>query len=121
MPPNEEHRKDFGDNPPIIGWGKVKSLKDQLVGVKFKCEWSSDKKAHLLVGINAKFFLIEEINIYQNKDEEKMFDIRKGILNCNSNLLVYLTECKLSSKQYKDSTFNYTVHDFFDNYKIGTR
>ena len=56
------------------------------------------KIVRLAVGLNAKFVLIEESNTFQNKDKEEMFDIRKGIVNCNSNLLVYLIECKLSFK-----------------------
>ena len=56
------------------------------------------KNVYFVVGLNAKFVLIEETNIFQNKDKKEMFDIRKGILNYNSNFLVYLIEWKLSSR-----------------------
>ena len=45
LTPNKEHRKVFGHNPPIIGWRKPKSLRDQLVSAKIKCESSSDNKS----------------------------------------------------------------------------
>ena len=38
LTPNKDHRKVFGDDLPMIGWGKPKSLKDHLVSVKFKCK-----------------------------------------------------------------------------------
>ena len=79
------------------------------------------KKVQLVVGLNAKFVHIEETNTFKNKDEEEMFDIGKWILNCNSNLLVYLIECKLSSRQHVVSTFTYSVHTHFKNYEIRTR
>ena len=34
LTPNKEHRKVFGDKPPMIGWRKPKSLKDHLVSAK---------------------------------------------------------------------------------------
>ena len=41
---NKEHRKVFGDKPPMIGWRKSNLLKDHLVSAKIKCESSSDNK-----------------------------------------------------------------------------
>ena len=38
LTPYKEHRKVFGDKPPMIGWRKPKSLKDHLVSAKVKCE-----------------------------------------------------------------------------------
>ena len=45
LTPNKEHRKDFGDNPPMAGRRKSKPLKDHLVSAKIKCESSSDNKS----------------------------------------------------------------------------
>ena len=45
LTPTKEHRKVFGDKPPMIGWRKPKSLKDHLVSAKVKCEPSSDNKS----------------------------------------------------------------------------
>ena len=62
MTPNEEHRKDFGDNPPIIGWGKVKSLKDHLVSVKFKWNDLMIKKLTFSTHLRQNFLYSEDVN-----------------------------------------------------------
>ena len=43
---------------------------------------------------------IEKTKNFQNKDKSETFDIKKGILNCSTNLVVCLIECKSCSKQY---------------------
>ena len=53
--------------------------------------------------------MIEETHAFRNKDKCETFDIRKGILNCSSNLVVYLIECKSCSKQYGSSTIHSSV------------
>ena len=106
LTPNKEHRKGFGDKPPMIGWRKPKSLKDHLVSAKVKCEPSCP--------------FIEETKTFQNKDKSETFDIRKGILNCGSNLVVYWIECKSCSKQYVGSTIT-PFRSRFNNYKSGAR
>ena len=58
LTPNKEHRKVFGDKPPMIGWRKPKSLKDHLVSAKIECEPSSDNKSALFVGLDVKFVLL---------------------------------------------------------------
>ena len=45
LTPKKEHRKVFGDKPPMIGWRKPRSLKDHLVSFKVKCEPSLDDKS----------------------------------------------------------------------------
>ena len=59
---------------------------------------------HLAVGLDVKFILFLRKLKLQNKDKSETFDIRTGILNCRSNLVVYLIECKSCSKQYVGST-----------------
>ena len=49
-----------------------------------------------------------------------MFNTWKRILNCSSNLILYLTECKLCSKQYVGSTIT-PFRSRFNNYKSGIR
>ena len=101
LAPNKEHRKVFGDKPPMIGWRKPKSLKDHLVSAKVKCEPSSDNKSPPCCTSTYQICpFIEETKTFQNKDKSETFDIRKVILNCSSNLVVYLIECKSFSKQY---------------------
>ena len=116
LAPNKEDRKVFGDKTPMIGWRKSKSLKDHLVSAKVKCEPSSDScRSRCQI---CPF--IAETKTFQNKDKSKTFDIRKGILNCNSNLVVHLIECKSCFKQYVGSTIA-PFRSRFDNYKSGPR
>ena len=121
LTPNKEHCKIFEDKPPMIGWRKPKSLKDHLVSAKIKCEPSSDNKSAPCCRSRCQICaFIEETKTFQNKDKSKTFDIRKGILNCSTNLVVYLIESKSCSKQYVGSTITpFCSH--FNNYKSGTR
>ena len=119
LTPNKEHRKVFGDKPPMIGWRKSKSPKNHLVSAKVKCEPSSDKKSAPCCRCQICPF-IEETKNFQNKDKSETFDIRKGILNCSSNLVIYLIECKSCSKQYVGSTITQFLRHF-NNYKSGAR
>ena len=121
LTPNKEHCKVFRDNLSMTGWRKPKSLKNHLVSAKTKCESSSDNEK---VPCNRSRYqicpFIEETNTFQNKDKSETFDIRKEILNCSSNLVVYLAECKSCSKQYLGSTIApFCTH--FNNYKSGAR
>ena len=63
---------------------------------------------------------IEETKTFQNKNKSEAFDIRKGILNCSNNLVVYLIECRSCSKRYVGSTIT-PFRSRFNNYKSGTR
>ena len=121
LTPNKEHRKVFEDKPPLIGWRKPKSLKDHLVSAKIKCEPSSGNK--IAPCCRSRYQIcpfIEETKTFQNKDKSETFDIRKGILNCSTDLVVYLIECKSCSKQYVGSTIT-PFRSWFDNYKSEAR
>ena len=63
--------------------------------------------------------LLDRDKEVKNNDKIVLFKTRIK-RKCNNNLLIYLIECKLSFRQYLGSTFNYTVHTHFDNYKIVT-
>ena len=55
---------------------------------------------------------------FPNKDKSETFDIGKGILNCSSNLVAYLIQCKSSSKQCVGSITLFRIR--FINYKSGS-
>ena len=63
---------------------------------------------------------IDETNTFQNEDKSETFDIRKGILNCRSNVVVQLIQCKSCSKQYLGSAIT-PFRARFNNYKSGAR
>ena len=76
----------------------------------------------LAVGLDVKSScpFIEETKTFQSNDKSETFDIRKGISNCSTDLVVYLIECKSCSKQYVGSTIT-PFHSCFKNYKIAAR
>ena len=91
------------------------------LSTKFKCEPSSDNKSALCCRFRCQICLFTEENkIFQNKDKSETFDIRKEILNCSTNLVVYLIECRSCSKQYMGSTIT-PFRSRFNNYKSGAR
>ena len=117
LTPDKEHRKAFGDKPPMIGWRKPKSLKDRLVN-KLNVNHLQIIKAHHVVGLDVKFALLFKSFCQICKSET--FDIRIGILNCSTDLVVYLIECKSCFKQYVSSTIT-PFRSRFNNYKSGVR
>ena len=65
----------------MIGWGKPKSFEGHLV---------SDNKGAPCSRSRCQICpFIEETKAFQNKDKSETFDIRKVILNCITNLVVY--------------------------------
>ena len=117
---NKEHCKVFGDNPTMIGWRKPISLTDHLVSAKIKCESSSDNKSVPCCRSRCQICpFTEKTNTFQNKDKNEMFDIRKGILNCSSNFIVYLIECKSCSKQYVGSIITLFITALIIIIKVG--
>ena len=118
---HKEHRKIFEDKSPMISWGKPKSIKDCLVSAKIKRESTLHNKSVPCCRSKCQICpFIEETNFFQNKDKSETFDIRKGILNCNNNLVVYLIECKPCSMQYVGST-SALFHTHFNNNESGAR
>ena len=105
----------------MIGWRKPKSLKVHLVSAEIKCERPSDNKSAPCSRSRCQICpFIEETKTLQNKHKSEILDIRKGILNSSTNLVVYLMECKSCSKQYVGSTIT-PFRNRFNNYKTGTR
>ena len=105
----------------MTGCRKPKSLKDYVVGSEFKCEPFSDNKSAPCCRSRCQIFpFTAETKTFQNKDKSETFDIRKGILNCGTNLVVYLIQCTSCSKHYVGSTVApFCSH--FNNYKSGAK
>ena len=105
---DDEHKKIFSDIP-MVGFRKGKSLKDLLVRAKLplleeepgcnKCK-KPGKRGPPCQICN----MIEESTTFSDKDESRIFDIRKGPLDCNSVNVVYLIQCRVCKKQYCGST-----------------
>ena len=117
LTPNLEHRNVFGNTPPMIGWRKARTLKDHLVRAKITSRVTTCSKS---VPCGSKICqvcsFINGESVFSDSENKYSFDIRAGVLNCNSDHIVYLFECKSCAKQYVGSTitkFRYR----FNNYK----
>ena len=101
----------------MMGWRKPKLLKHHLVSAKIKFESSSDNKSVHCCRSRCRICpFTEKTNTFQNKDKSETFGIRKGILNCSINLVVYLIQSKSGSKQYVGSTIA-PFRTRFNNFK----
>ena len=78
LTPSKEHRKVFGDKPPMIGWRKPKSLKDHLV-LKLNVNHLRIIKVRLVVGLDAKFvLLLRKLKLFKIKIKAKHLTLEKG-------------------------------------------
>ena len=98
----------------LIGWHKACNLNDYLVKAKI-----TNKSAQC----NGKHFqvcqYIEETCEFENTDGNK-YDIRKGVVNCNTDFTVYIFHCGFCSKEFVGSN----ITDFcyqFNNYQSAFR
>ena len=89
----------------LIGWHKACNLNDYLVKAKI-----TNKSAQC----NGKHFqvcqYIEETCEFENTDGNK-YDIRKGVVNCNTDFTVYIFHCGFCSKEFVGSN----ITDFVIN------
>ena len=114
------HQTVFPDTP-MVGFRKGKSLKDLLVRAKLpimeeepgcnKCQRTGRKGPPCQV---CKF--MEVCTTFTDREESRRYDIRKGPLNCNSEYVVYLIQCKVCKKQNCGSTLT-KFRTRFNNYK----
>ena len=112
---DREHEKVFPE-VPIVGFRRAKSLKEHLVRAKLpsltqgtgcgKCGGSRCDVCNY----------IEASHTFSDKNGARIFDIRKGVLNCNSTNVIYLMQCKVCALQYVGSTINKFRYRF-NNYK----
>ena len=110
LTPNEEQKTAFGENR------KTRTLKDYLVRAKITNKDSKESKS---TRCNGKRWLfcqyIEYTCKFEDADGSKC-DIRKGVINCNTDFSIYKFHCSSCSKQYVESD----ITDFrnqFNNYK----
>ena len=117
---DKSHEKVFQDIP-LVGFRKGKSLKDYLVRAKLprtienpgctKCIGPARRGPPCQVCT-----MIEQATTFTDRDESRIYDIRKGPLNCNSKYVVYLIQCKICKKQNCGSTIT-RCRTRINNYK----
>ena len=116
LTPNEEHRKIFYGTP-VVGFKRGKSLKDILVRAKVPEVKPISGES---VGCSSKRCKVCEVinptKTFSNKEDDRTFHIKGGKLNCNSQNIVYLVQCKTCNLQYVGSTTT-KFRLRFNNYK----
>ena len=115
LTPDEEHRRVF-PSLPLVGFKRGKSLKDILVRAKLPkvaVDGSSGKCGGGRCGV-CKY--VEECKQFTDKTELQTYQIKGGDLNCNSENVVYLVQCKTCKLQYVGSAST-KFRLRFNNYK----
>ena len=115
---NNEHNKGFRD-VPIIGFRRVKSLKDILVRAKtpqiknkFWCGPCKGPRCEICKHI------VSTRN-FTSFTTKHTYEIRSENLNCSSKNVVYLISCKTFHEQYTGSSEEFRVR--FNNYRCAHR
>jgi len=117
LTPDSEHLKAFS-KVPIVRFKRGRSLKDILVRAKLpepqpSGNGSSDRCGSKRCGVCN---YIKETSTFNDSSGEKVYTIRPKNLNCNSECVVYLVQCKKCSMQYIGSTST-PFRQRFNNYK----
>ena len=120
---DREHKRVFPD-VPMVGFRKAKSLKDFLVRAKIpklEVSWGCSKCNKKGKGPPCEVCnYIDVSTSFSDKDNTKVFNIRQGPLDCNSEFVVYLIQCKVCGKQNCGSTCP-KFRSRFNNYKTQFR
>ena len=105
----------------MVGFRKGKSLKDILVRAKLppieeepgcnKCQKPGRKGPPCQI-----CKMMEVSTTFTDNVETRIFNIRKGPLDCNSTNIVYLIQCRFCKKQYCGSTIT-KCRTRLNNYK----
>ena len=95
LTPDQAHKKFFSE-VPIIGFENAKSLKDHLEGVVLP-QLDREGRSKTCEGANRPYEVCESVKDttkFKKAESEETFDILKGPLDCNSNNVIYLFQCK---------------------------
>ena len=117
---NEDHKKVFTEVPRVT-YKRAKNLKDTLVRASLPTPMSTSAgsrccgKKRCLVGKN-----LSETKTFTNSDGSKHFSIRKGPLDCDTENVIYLLQCKTCNIQYVGSS-KPAFRLRFNNYKAQNR
>ena len=105
---------------PIIGFKNVKSLKDHLVGAVLP-QVDREGRSKPCEEANCSCEVcdsVKDTTKFKKAESEETFDILKGPLDCNSNNVIYLFECKKCQVKFPYVGSTVTKFRFrFNNYK----
>ena len=86
----------------MIGQRKARTLQDYLVGSKITNKDTDECKS---AQCNRKRQYFEETCEFEDADGNK-YNIRKGVINCNTDFAVYVFHSSSCYKQYIESNIN---------------
>ena len=102
---DREHEKVFSE-VPVVGFRRAKGLTEYLVRAKLSsltqgtgCGKCGSSRCDI-----CKY--IEASHMFSDKNGSRIFDIRKGVLGCNSTNVIYLMQCRICTLRYVSSTIN---------------
>ena len=97
LTPDQEHKEAFQDIP-VVGFGNGKSLKDHLVRVKLLNIEITGRSDSFGRGNCQVCEFICDTDTFSTKACGETFKIKSGILNCNSQKVVYPLKCRICGK-----------------------
>ena len=89
LTPNEEHKTVFGEKSPMIGWRKARTFKDYLVKAKITNRDTLESKSARCNGKRCQVCRYIEKTCEFEDDDGNKYDIRKGVINCNTDVTAY--------------------------------
>ena len=102
---------------PFVSFRQAKSIKQILVWSKLKDEEFQGGSCNRRNRSNCLIDKFLDINCdFTNAEGDRICNIRKGYLHCNSKFVVYKLRCKCCNKQYIGSTIT-KFRERFNNYK----
>ena len=104
LTPDQPHQNVFS-KLPIMGFKNAKSVKDHLVRVVlFQLDKEGRSKPWERANRPCEVCeLVKNRTKFKKAESAETFDILKGFLDCNSNNVPYLLECKnVSSNSFSD-------------------
>ena len=116
LTPDQEHKNVFQDTP-VAGFHNDKSLKDHLVRAKLPNVEIRGRSELCGKGNYQVCVFICDTDTFSTKACGETFKIQSGILNCNSQKVVYLLKCRICGEASYVGKAKATFRARFNNYK----
>ena len=117
LTPDKEHKKDI----PVAGFRNGKSLKDHLVRAKLPNAEITGRSESCEKGNCKVCDFVCDTNTFSTKACGETFKIQSGVLNCNSQKVIYLLKCRISGEAPYVGKAKTKFRARFNNYKRAPR
>ena len=113
---DDEHRRVF-NSLPLVSFRRCKTLQDSLVRAKLRQE---NLEPNICRGCNRSNCLVCDVLVnsdtFYNNEGNREFKLRKGVLSCSTDHVIYCLTCKTCNKKYVGSTTT-PFRRRYNNYK----